>query len=81
MYSTNLTQDPLTLSQVVQILKDAFHGAGLPLHVVPYCVIPSRTGVDNAPGGIIQVSAIHVFLSCVFIILTYPLSCVRYYLP
>jgi hypothetical protein len=38
-------------------LKDAFFNAGLPLHVVPYCVIPSRTGADNAPGGIIQVRA------------------------
>ena len=43
------------LFQVVQILRDEFLAAGLPLYLVPYSVIPSRTGADSAPGGIIQV--------------------------
>ena len=46
---------PLLHNQVVRILRDEFALAGLPIYLVPYSVVPSRTGNDNAPGGIIQV--------------------------
>ena len=46
---------PLIYYQIVHILRDEFRSVGLPIYLVPYSVIPSRTGVDNAPGGIIQV--------------------------
>ena len=50
-----LPSPPLPLCQVVRILRDEFALAGLPIYLVPYSVVPSRTGNDNAPGGIIQV--------------------------
>ena len=45
-----------SIHQIVRILRDEFRSAGLPIYLVPYSVIPSRTGTDNAPGGIIQVT-------------------------
>ena len=45
-----------SVHQIVRILRDEFRSAGLPIYLVPYSVIPSRTGTDNAPGGIIQVT-------------------------
>lgn len=38
------------------MLKDAFEEINLPLYLVPYSVIPNRTGPDHAQGGILQVS-------------------------
>ena len=37
------------------MLKDAFEEINLPLYLVPYSVIPNRTGPDHAQGGILQV--------------------------
>jgi hypothetical protein len=37
------------------MLKDAFEAINLPLYLVPYSVIPNRTGPDHAQGGILQV--------------------------
>lgn len=54
--SPPLTLPPLLFYKVVRILRDEFALAGLPIYLVPYSVVPSRTGNDNAPGGIIQVS-------------------------
>jgi hypothetical protein len=47
-------QDALVI-QIVRILKDEVASVGLPVYLVPYSVIPSRTGSDHALGGIIQV--------------------------
>lgn len=37
------------------MLKEAFEEINLPLYLVPYSVIPNRTGSDHAQGGILQV--------------------------
>lgn len=47
-------QDILTL-QVICILRDEFERIGLPLVLVPYTIIPTRTGPDLAIGGMIEV--------------------------
>jgi phosphatidylinositol kinase/protein kinase (PI-3 family) len=39
------------------MLKDSFETINLPLYLVPYSVIPNRTGSDHAQGGILQVVA------------------------
>jgi phosphatidylinositol 4-kinase A len=39
------------------MLKDSFEAINLPLYLVPYSVIPNRTGPDHAQGGILQVVA------------------------
>jgi hypothetical protein len=54
-------QDALVI-QIVQILKDEVASVGLPVYLVPYSVIPSRTGSDHALGGIIQV----IFIICMY---------------
>ena len=46
-------QDSLVI-QVVHLLRDAFLAAGLALYLMPYTVIPSRIGKEQAPGGILQ---------------------------
>lgn len=42
-------------AQVIRILRDAFDAVRLPLYLVPYSVIPNRTGDDMAQGGILEV--------------------------
>jgi hypothetical protein len=41
----------LLVLQVIQLFKDAFLSSGLDLYLVPYRVIPNRTGPDRAPGN------------------------------
>ena len=45
------------------MLKDAFEAINLPLYLVPYSVVPNRTGPDHAQGGILQVIIIIIILS------------------
>jgi phosphatidylinositol 4-kinase len=47
-------QDAITI-QVIRILRDVNDCLGIPSFLVPYTVIPNRTGNDNAHGGIVQV--------------------------
>jgi phosphatidylinositol 4-kinase len=47
-------QDLLTL-QVICILREEFERIGLPLVLVPYAIIPTRTGPELAIGGMIEV--------------------------
>ena len=44
------------INQIVQLLHDVFVSLDLPLSLIPYVVIPNRTGDDQAVGGILQVS-------------------------
>jgi hypothetical protein len=44
--------------QVIRILRDAFDAVNLPLYLVPYRVVPNRTGKDMAQGGILEVWAL-----------------------
>jgi hypothetical protein len=37
------------------MLRDQFAAAGLPLYLMPYSILPNRTGDDKALGGILQV--------------------------
>ena len=47
-------QDAITV-QVIRLLRDVTECLGVPVYLVPYNIIPCRTGCDNAPGGMLQV--------------------------
>lgn len=47
-------QDALTL-QIIRLLSMKFSDAGVPVSLAIYSVIPSRSGTENAIGGIVQV--------------------------